>query len=84
MNSPAVRMWAAALLITSMVQNDAWAQAYPSKPITVVVPFAAGGPSDTLARVMTERMRESIGQPFIIAPSVLAAWHAPIRMATRW
>jgi len=66
MNSPTVRMWAAALLVTSMVQNDAWAQAYPSKPITVVVPFAAGGPSDTLARVMTERLRESIGQPFII------------------
>jgi len=43
-----------------------WAQAYPLRPITVVVPFPAGGPADTLARLVTERMRGSLGQPLIV------------------
>jgi tripartite-type tricarboxylate transporter receptor subunit TctC len=42
------------------------AQSYPSRPITVVVPFPAGGPTDTLARFLAERMRASLGQPIII------------------
>jgi tripartite-type tricarboxylate transporter receptor subunit TctC len=44
----------------------AWAQAYPTRPITMVVPFAAGGPTDTIARIVTERMRASLGQPIVI------------------
>jgi tripartite-type tricarboxylate transporter receptor subunit TctC len=46
--------------------NPAQSQTFPSRPITIVVPFAAGGPIDTLARVMAERMREPLGQPVII------------------
>jgi len=42
------------------------AQAYPTRPITMVVPFAAGGPNDTLARLLAEQMRVSLGQPIII------------------
>jgi tripartite-type tricarboxylate transporter receptor subunit TctC len=42
------------------------AQVYPSRPITIIVPFAAGGPSDTLTRVLAERMRTSLGQPIVI------------------
>jgi tripartite-type tricarboxylate transporter receptor subunit TctC len=42
------------------------AQVYPSHPITIIVPFPAGGPSDTLARIVAERMRVSLGQPVII------------------
>ena len=42
------------------------AQVYPSRPITIIVPFAAGGPSDTLTRVLAERMRMSLGQPVVI------------------
>jgi tripartite-type tricarboxylate transporter receptor subunit TctC len=42
------------------------AQVYPSRPITIIVPFAAGGPSDTLTRVLAERMRTSLGQPVVI------------------
>jgi len=42
------------------------ADSYPAKPITVVVPFAAGGPSDTIARVLVEEMRKSLGQPLIV------------------
>lgn len=42
------------------------AQTYPSRPITIVVPFAAGGPTDTIARIVAERMRVKLGQPVII------------------
>jgi tripartite-type tricarboxylate transporter receptor subunit TctC len=42
------------------------AQSYPSRPVTLVVPFAAGGPTDVLARVIVEPMRAALGQPVII------------------
>jgi len=42
------------------------AQPYPSRPITMVVPFGAGGPTDALARIIGERMRQAIGQPVLI------------------
>jgi tripartite-type tricarboxylate transporter receptor subunit TctC len=45
---------------------DAQAQDYPSRPITIVVPFPAGGPTDTLARLFGEHMRNSLGQPVIV------------------
>src|SRR5260221_11743868 len=44
----------------------AQAQVYPTRPITVIVPFPAGGPTDSLARVLSEPMRMSLGQPLII------------------
>jgi tripartite-type tricarboxylate transporter receptor subunit TctC len=43
-----------------------WAQAYPMKPITMIVPFAAGGATDVIARIVAGRMRISLGQPVII------------------
>src|SRR4029453_13967963 len=39
------------------------AQTYPARPITMIVPFAAGGPNDGIARIMAERMRVFLGQP---------------------
>ena len=48
------------------IVGDATAQAYPSRPITIVVPFAAGGPGDTLTRILAERMRMSLSQTVII------------------
>ncbi|TMJ00086.1 MAG: tripartite tricarboxylate transporter substrate binding protein BugD [Alphaproteobacteria bacterium] len=44
----------------------AQAQPYPSRPITIVVPFSAGGPTDAIARAISERMRVSLGQSVII------------------
>jgi tripartite-type tricarboxylate transporter receptor subunit TctC len=44
----------------------AWAQAYPSRPITLVVPFPAGGNNDATARVLAEQIRGSLGQLVII------------------
>jgi tripartite-type tricarboxylate transporter receptor subunit TctC len=46
--------------------RDVSAQAYPSKPVTIVVPFAAGGPSDALARILGDRMKATLGQAFVI------------------
>jgi tripartite-type tricarboxylate transporter receptor subunit TctC len=45
---------------------DASAQAYPSRPITLVVPFPPGGSTDAAARIMAERMRAPLGQPIVI------------------
>src|SRR5499427_2489273 len=42
------------------------AQAYPARPMTMVVPYAAGGPTDTIARIMAERMRVSLGQIVLV------------------
>ena len=49
-----------------ILSRNARAQIYPSRPITLIVPFAAGGPTDTIARIVTEGMRASLGQPIII------------------
>jgi tripartite-type tricarboxylate transporter receptor subunit TctC len=46
--------------------GGAMAQGYPSRPITMIVPYAAGGPTDAIARVVGERMAQSLGQPVII------------------
>ena len=42
------------------------AETFPSHPITLIVPFGAGGPTDTMTRTLTESMRRSLGQPVII------------------
>jgi tripartite-type tricarboxylate transporter receptor subunit TctC len=42
------------------------AQAYPNRPITIIVPFPAGGPLDTVARLLGERMRVTLGQPLVV------------------
>jgi tripartite-type tricarboxylate transporter receptor subunit TctC len=57
---------AAVLAVAVGVAGGAHAQGYPSHPITIIVPFPAGGPTDTLARILSERMRVSLGQPVII------------------
>jgi tripartite-type tricarboxylate transporter receptor subunit TctC len=49
------------------------AQAYPSRPITLVAGAAAGGPTDTIARIITEHMRASLGQTIIIENNGSAA-----------
>src|ERR1700704_184952 len=56
----------AALALVGAAITPAAAQVYPSRPITIVVPFAAGGPNDTFARILAERMRGSLGQTVII------------------
>ena len=56
----------AAVLVTLAAVAGASAQTYPSRPLTVIVPFSAGGATDTLARFLGERMRAILGQPILI------------------
>src|SRR5437868_1431373 len=56
---------ALALLATGLCAN-AFAQTYPSRQITLVVPFPPGGSTDVAARIMAEHMRAPLGQPVII------------------
>lgn len=60
-----LRLVLAALAILAFT-GIASAEKYPSHPITIVVPFAAGGPSDAMARILGERMKQSLGEVFLI------------------
>ena len=51
---------------SGVMVGRASAQAWPTKPITIIVPFAAGGPTDLMARIVGERMAKELGQQFII------------------
>src|SRR5438876_61777 len=57
---------AAAAAALPAVSRFAWAQAYPSRPVRIVVTFPAGSTSDTLARPVGQWLSERLGQPFII------------------
>jgi tripartite-type tricarboxylate transporter receptor subunit TctC len=61
-----VRLLLLVLAIAGFPPAVAQAQSYPSRPITLVVPFAAGGPTDTLARIMAERMAFALGQRLVV------------------
>jgi tripartite-type tricarboxylate transporter receptor subunit TctC len=60
------KLFVAVLSLIAGAVGSAAAQTYPSKPITMVVPFSAGGPTDMLARVLGERMKAALGQSIII------------------
>src|SRR5919197_179057 len=55
-----------AMFALALALPAAQAQTYPSRPITVVVPFPAGGPSDVVARIVTEHMSKILGQQMVI------------------
>jgi tripartite-type tricarboxylate transporter receptor subunit TctC len=57
---------AAGTVVLPAVSRIAAAQTYPSRPITMIVPFAAGGATDTVARTLAEPMRRSLGQAIIV------------------
>jgi len=57
---------AALLAAAGAAGGAAWAQGYPTKPVTMIIPFAAGGPTDVLGRVMAQRMSELLGQQVVV------------------
>jgi tripartite-type tricarboxylate transporter receptor subunit TctC len=61
-----LRQLALAAALLALSAGSAFAQNYPNRPIRVLVPFAAGGAVDTLARLIGQKMSEGLGQPVII------------------
>ena len=61
-----MRMMLLVALSVAGLSLETAAQTYPSRPVTVVVPFPAGGPSDTLVRILGEHMRGTLGQPIVV------------------
>lgn len=62
-----------AFALTAAVASGAYAQAFPSKPITLVVPFAAGGPTDLVARQLAEALRKPLGGANIVVENAAGA-----------
>jgi tripartite-type tricarboxylate transporter receptor subunit TctC len=56
----------AACLVVSLIVMPAAAQDYPTRPVKIIVPFAAGGPADVYARFLAQRLQESMGQSFVV------------------
>src|SRR5207237_7637741 len=58
----------AALFFSALVSSafPAFSQTYPTRPVTMIVPFAVGGPTDTIARIMGERMGKTLGQQVVV------------------
>ena len=61
-----MRTLIAAAVLAATLAGGAQAQTFPSRPITLIVPFPPGGSTDAIARIMADRMRPILGQPVII------------------
>jgi tripartite-type tricarboxylate transporter receptor subunit TctC len=60
------RIFGSALVALTVIAGPASAQKYPDRPVTMIIPFAAGGPTDVLGRVVGQRMGEVLGQQVVI------------------
>ena len=75
--------WVAGTAALPAVSRSALAQSYPTRPIIMIVPFPAGGPTDAIGRIIAEAMRPSLGQSVVVenVPGAAGSW-AP--SASRW
>jgi len=78
-----IKRMVAVALAAWLAIATAHADNYPSKPITIIVPFAAGGPTDALARAVSERLRQALGQPILIENVTGAAGTIGVTRAVR-
>ena len=62
----ALKWIAGALACSLLFAGDALAQAYPNKAVRMLVPFAAGGPTDVIARIVGRSCRNPLGQQFVV------------------
>jgi tripartite-type tricarboxylate transporter receptor subunit TctC len=60
------KMMLAAVFAALVSAGQAAAQDFPARPVTMVIPFAAGGPQDTIGRVIAQRMTELLGQQVVV------------------
>jgi tripartite-type tricarboxylate transporter receptor subunit TctC len=61
-----IRSMAAAAALGALAASQAFAQGYPIKPVKMIVPFPPGGPTDVQARIVAQKLGESLGQPVVI------------------
>ena len=54
------------MLAATLAATGALAQNYPTRPVKIIVPFAAGGPADVYARVLGQKLEQALGQPFVV------------------
>src|SRR3979411_1165096 len=72
-----------ALLASLALSTVASAQNFPSRPITIIVPFSAGGPSDVMARILAERMKVTLGEAILVENVTGAAGSIGVGRAVR-
>jgi tripartite-type tricarboxylate transporter receptor subunit TctC len=77
------RMVLAALFATLAFAGPAFAQSFPSRPLTIIVPFSAGGPSDAMARILAERMKVTLGEQVLVENVTGAAGSVGVGRAVR-
>src|SRR4029077_19186890 len=56
----------ALVAVLSGLRSEGWAQDYPTRPVTVVAPYAAGGGADLVARVLAQKLGDRLGQSFVV------------------
>src|SRR5262245_10838645 len=75
--------WIIALCGVALAGRAAGAQTYPSRPVTVIIPFAGGSASDVVTRIILDRMSRSTGQPFIVENRPGAGGNTGTQAATK-
>src|SRR5262249_39487018 len=60
------RVISAIVCVGSLVATSAVAQEFPSRPVTLMMPYAAGGPGDTITRIIGQGMGKALGQQFVV------------------
>ncbi len=54
------------LFALTLCASEAWSQAYPTKPVRIIAPFAPGGGTDLIARMTAQKLTQSLGQQVIV------------------
>src|SRR3954471_9015800 len=57
---------ATVVIAGALVAPRAFAQGYPAKPVRLIIPFAAGGPTDVFGRLTAQKLSDSLGKPFVV------------------